>query len=499
MTTRRELLKMGGLLTGSVMVGAVPSIATAKSVPSWSARGLAALQRDMDGRLLLPSDEGFPLMVAPNNARWGNVTPKAIALCASEADVQRCIRWATDYKEQFAIRSGGHSYAGFSTTSGLLLSVRYMKGVTMDLKNGTATIQGGVNNQDMADALRAVPYAIPSGRCPTVGASGLVLGGGWGFAASHKGLTCDSLLSTRAVMANASVINVSGAESDDLFWAIRGAGGGNFGVHTSFTFKLHEVGDVTTFNMVWPSGKQVELLEALQKLQIDNARTIATRSKARPNKKGAFPARSDLIVESLGVYWGKAEALRELMAPLLAILKPDVLEFREQSYWQARDYLVTDDPTGLYDMNSSYVGSTLGGEAIETMLNWMSRWPGGTLLQENMGILFAMGGAVKDIAVDGTAYPHRNSNFVFEQETMWSPLDRPDVVARQRDWLAQYYDAMQRYLQPRSYVNFPNRDMKDWANRYYGENLSRLSRVKQKYDPKNVFHFAQSVPLAVPR
>lgn len=496
MPTRRDLLKIGGLLAGASVTGTLPNLVSAKTVPGWSARALIALQRDMDGRLLMPGDQGFPLAAAPNNARWGNVAPKAIALCTTDSDVQRCIRWATDHKEQFAIRSGGHSYAGFSTTPGLLLSVRYMDGVTMDLKNGTATVRGGANNQDVANALRGAPFAIPSGRCPTVGASGLVLGGGWGFAASHAGLTCDSLLSTDVVMANAAMLSVSNKQADDLFWAVRGAGGGNFGVHTSFTFKLHEVGDITTFNIVWPPGKQVELLEALQKLQLDNPRAIATRSKARPQIKGALPARSDLLVESLGVYWGKADALRELIAPLVTMLRPRVMDIREQSYWDARDYLVTDDPTGLYDMNSSYVGTTLGGEAIDTMLSWMSRWPGGSLLQENMGILFAMGGAVKDIPVDGTAYAHRNSNFVFEQETMWSPLDRPEVVQRQREWLAQYFVAMQRFLQPRSYVNFPNRDMKDWANRYYGENLSRLSRIKQKYDPTNVFRFAQSVPLA---
>jgi hypothetical protein len=125
----------------------------------------------------------------------------------------------------------------------------------------------------------------------------------------------------------------------------------------------------------------------------------------------------------------------------------------------------------------------------------MTRWPGGALRRDNMGILFAIRGAVRDVKPDATAYVHRDSDFLFEMETSWAPIDKPDIVARQRAWLAQYEADMQRFLLPRSYVNFPNRDQADWSTAYYGENLARLSTLKRKYDSENVLRFQQSIPL----
>ena len=491
--SRRRFLRTSALVAGAASAGLTPLAAWAKPAPS--TKSLTALGRDLKGRLVLPNEQGYPMAAWPNNARWADVHPLAIAMCADAQDVQRCIAWVRDQRVPFAIRSGGHNYAGFSTTTGLLIDVKPMNGVRLDLDKGIAIVDGGANNQDVANALRAYPFAVPSGRCPTVGTSGLVLGGGWGFAATKSGLTCDSLVGTDIVLANGTKVAVPDKETEDLFWAVRGGGGGNFGVHTSFTFQLHEVRDVTTFNIVWPPGKQVELLTALQSIQLANAKTISTRSKARPSSAGARPGRNQLLVETLGLYWGGANELREILAPAFAIMKPETADIYEVGYWRARDYLLTDDPVGMYDIKCNYVENTLGGEALETMLTWMTKWPGGSLRQDNMGILFAIGGKVKEKRIDETAYVHRNSNYIFEMEASWSPLDKRDVVSRQQEWLSSYYADMQRFLQPEAYVNFPNRDLKNWAQAYYGPNLPRLSEVKRKYDRGNLFKFAQSIPL----
>lgn len=491
--SRRWLLGGAGLAAAA---GLAPAGALARPALAAGNRGLNALARGFGGRLILPGDPAYPMAALPNNARWSGVLPVAVALCADAADVQRCIAWVQDNRVPFAVRSGGHSYAGFSTTRGLLVDVRAMNGVTLDLKDGTATVQGGANNQDVAAALRATSFGIPSGRCPTVGASGLVLGGGWGFSATHSGLTCDSLLATDLVLADGTRRSVGDRDDADLFWAARGGGGGNFGVHTSFTFKLRDVGDITTFNLVWPPGRQVELLEALQAIQQANPRSLSTRTKARPLAAGPHPGRDGIIVETLGVHWGSERDLREIMAPAYAIARPRSERIYEQEYWRARDYLLTDDPNGLYEIRCNYVEHQLGGEALETMLGWMTRWPGGSLRQDNMGILFAMGGAVNDVAPDATAYPHRSSNYIFEMEANWGPMDSAEAVKAQRDWLRSYHQDMQRFVQPRSYVNFPNRELADWGHAYYAGNLPRLSQVKSRWDPGNLFQFAQSIPLA---
>lgn len=331
-----------------------------------------------------------------------------------------------------------------------------------------------------------------------------MLGGGWGFAATHSGLTCDSLIATEIALANGKTITANDKDNDknvrDLFWAIRGGGGGNFGVHTSFTFNLVPVSDVTTFNLVWPARKQVELMTSLQNMQLKNAKMISTRTKVRPVRavrslKEDPLQRNELVVETLGLYWGKEAQLREILADTFRIEKPDIEDIYEMEYWRARDYLLTDDPVGMYDLKSSYVEEKLTEDALNTMLDWMIKWPGGALRQDNLGILFAIGGKVKEKAVTDTAYVHRNSNYIFEMERAWAPIDKNEVLDAQALWLSRYYDAMKKYLQPESYVNFPNRDLENWAQQYYGKNLAKLSEVKSQYDPDDVFKFKQSIPL----
>ncbi|MEY2953180.1 MAG: hypothetical protein RLZZ401_1267 [Pseudomonadota bacterium] len=508
---RRSFLQIGSSLALLASPIAGPGLLAATVAPAralHSSGNLKALQRSLKGRLILPGDGGFHLAAFPNNARWAHVLPKAVALCADEADVQLCLRWAREHRQPFAVRSGGHSYAGFSTTTGLLISVRHIKQVAFDLERRIATVGAGASNQDIADVLRHTNLAIPSGRCPTVGVSGLVLGGGWGFSATRSGLTADSLLASNIVLADnrravargpSSLGNADGmpageTENADLFWALRGGGGGNFGVNTSFTFRLSEASPVTLFNILWPGEKQVDMLSLLQSIQLNHATQMSTRTKAYPDQAGAKPGRNQLQVATLGLFWGSEAQARDALAPALNLVKPLKVSLRSMPYWQARDELVTDDPTGLYDLRSAYIGNQLQPEGLEEMLRWMMKWPGGSVLPENMGILFAIGGKVRDVAANATAYVHRNANFIFEMECNWAPFDKPGVVLNQQAWLADYAEAMQPFVLPQAYVNFPSRDQKDWGRAYYGSNLERLSKVKTHYDPDNFFRFAQSVP-----
>jgi FAD/FMN-containing dehydrogenase len=492
--SRRGFMRAGA--AAGAAIAAAPDAAFARIAVNSGDGGLPALARDMEGRLLLPDDHAYRYSARSNNARYDGVLPRAIALCASESDIVRCLRWARDNREVFAVRSGGHSYAGYSTTPGLLIDVRALRRVSVNLDDQTLTVQGGATNQDVADVASAYPFAIPSGRCPTVGVTGLTLGGGWGFASTRSGLTCDRLLSTDLVPANLEPITASAESNADLFWAVRGSGGGNFGIHTSLTYRMVPVGNVTVFNIFWPAQKQVEMMLALQDLQIRNARDISTRSKVATLQAGPFPRRDQLAAQTLGVFYGEERTFRELIQPLFRMLDPARAYIKPMSYWEARDYLVTDDPQGFFDIRSSMIRERLAADALEASLSWMSKWPGGAVRQANMGILFAIGGAVGDKRVDETAYVHRGCNFIFEMERAWSPLDPPHLVEQQARWLDDYFADMQRFVLPRSYVNFPDRGLKDWQHAYYGENLARLSRVKRRYDPENLFRFAQSIPLS---
>lgn len=437
---------------------------------------------------------GYSFAQRPNNSVYDEDRPIGVAVCADGQDVQRCILWARDTGTPFAIRSGGHNYAGFSTTPGLLISVRAMDRVDVDIANGTVTAQGGANNEDMATALRTYPVAIPSGRCPTVGIAGMTLGGGWGFSATRTGLSCDALIRMEMVLADGSRVETSVSREPDLFWALRGGGGGNFGVTTSLTFRLTEVPTLTRFNLVWHPGRQVELMLALQRIQKSHPRTLSTRSKISMTRPGANPSPKELRVECLGIYWGPVDELIEILQPALTLHKPLVQDIRHGDFWWIRDTLMTNDPIGLFDTRNQYVESEISPEGLENLLRWIGKWPGGTAAQRNLALLFAIGGAVRDIPVGATAYPHRRSNFILEMSIHWPVLDKPSVVDAQRSWLRNYHEDMRRFLQPGAYVNFPMRDFKDWASAYYGPNLRRLIDVKRRYDPDRIFRFPQAIP-----
>ncbi|MGE7418142.1 FAD-binding oxidoreductase [Methylobacterium tarhaniae] len=491
--SRRRLFQSGAVLAGAALGSRLPGAEALEGPPP---RGLDALAKDLHGRLIRPDEPGFLVAAWPNNGRWADVYPLAIAMCVDDHDVRACIDWARQERRPFAVRCGGHNYAGFSTTPGLLIDVKPMSGIAFDAKNGLVTIGAGANNQDMADAFRASGLAVASGRCPTVGISGLTLGGGWGFSATRYGLTCDALRATDAVTADGRLRHATAraGEDDHLFWAARGGGGGNFAVHTAFTFAVHEAHDVTVFNIVWPAKQQVELMLDLQEIQLKHPELISTRSKMAPEQAGKV-TRGALHVQTLGQFFGPPAQLRELLAKPLGRVAPTICEINGMNYWAARDYLVTDDPTGLYDIRSSYVAGQLSGRGLERMIGWMERWPGGSLRQDNMGILFAAGGKVKAVGPTDTAYVHRRSDFIVEMEASWSPLDTPQVVERQQRWLTDYFADMQEFVQKESYVNFPSRDLPNWLAAYYGENVARLQKIKLGYDPDDIFKFPQSIPL----
>lgn len=494
--SRRRFLQTSSALVTAGALGVSHEVIAAPALHSRD--NLAALARSMTGRLIQPGEMGYTMAAAPNNQRYADILPIAVAMCANAQDVQLCLRWAIDHRKPFAVRSGGHNYAGFSTTKGLLIDVKAMNRVELNEKDHTCTIAAGASNQDMANALSNTAFAVPSGRCPTVGAAGLVLGGGWGFAATHAGLTCDNLKSTEIVLPNQKLVLAEDkGDYQDLFWGLRGGGGGNFGINTAFTFDLIDVShNVTIFNILWPATQQLELFSALQDLQLNHPTTISTRSKIVPSRAGTGYKMADLQVTTLGLFFGGLDQAMKALEPVLKMLTPERQDIREMRYWQARDYMNTDDPNGMYDLRSAYVAEKMSPEGIEMMLRWILKWPGGSLIPENMGILFAIGGKVRDVPIHATAYPHRNANYIFEMEAAWTPIDKPEVVRRQQEWLSEYYEAMRPFLLPQAYINFPNRAQPNWAHAYYGENLGRLKSIQKKYDPHKHFKFEQSISQA---
>ena len=227
--SRRALLRATGI--GAAGLAASPWLKACRRrsrkrprLPRLATAAWDDLASRLSGRLLRPGDAMYPAATVINATRYMGCGPAGIAVCVSPEDAAACVTWARETGVPFAVRSGGHSYAGFSTSDGLVIDVKGMRTVSVDPAAGTVTVAGGASNADVGDALKPYGVYFPGGRCPTVGVSGLTLGGGWGFSCRHLGMTCDSLLATEVVTASGEIVTASATEHPDLFWAVRGAG-----------------------------------------------------------------------------------------------------------------------------------------------------------------------------------------------------------------------------------------------------------------------------------
>src|ERR1700733_323807 len=244
--------------TGSA---AVSARASAASGPPNSA-DWKALARDLSGPLIRPGEAGYTTAKELFDPRFDSLRPAGVAYCRTPHDVATSLAFVRKYGIPVAARCGGHSYAGWSSTSGLIIDVTRMAGVQVD--GSTATVGAGTRPIDFYSGLAAQGRAVPGGSCPTVGISGLTLGGGVGVVARAYGLTCDNLQSVQLVTADGTIRTCDPSENSDLFWACRGGGGGNFGVATSFTFGTHPAGDIVVFFLYWPWAQAEQVLSAWQ-------------------------------------------------------------------------------------------------------------------------------------------------------------------------------------------------------------------------------------------
>jgi FAD/FMN-containing dehydrogenase len=457
----------------------------------------ADLGARLQGWLLRPGDPMYPAATIINATRFMTTMPQGIAVCASPDDVVTCVTWARETGIPFAIRSGGHNYAGYSNSSGLVIDVRPMNQVVADQETGIVTVGGGANNADAGRALGPAGLYVAGGRCPTVGVSGLTLGGGWGFSNRHLGLTCDNLLSTELVTASGELVTASATENPDLFWAVRGAAGGNFGVHTSFTFQAVPTRDVTVFNLRWRGGDSLGLLLAIQDFHINAPREVGMRTAVSPVAlMPASGAPGPLEITLLGLAWDTAEAVTELLAPIVAIQAPDRQSVQEMSFPAARDALATETPNGTYDLKNGFATAALPEDVLAGALDDLQRMPGvPSRVQESTFGFFGWGGAVSDPAPDAMAFVHRDAVMLVKTEILWNPLDDPGLIAANIQWNQEAFARLEPYLTG-AYQNFPDRSRTDWAEAYYGSNLPRLRQVKRDWDPGNLFQYGQSIPPA---
>ncbi|GAA2030497.1 FAD-binding oxidoreductase [Catenulispora yoronensis] len=542
MLDRRDVLKIGA--AGSLAMTAVgvarparaaasvvsPDVSSAVSpavssaaLPDVSPADWQALARALSptASLYRPADPAYDTLSVPFNRRYRPVRPAGIVTCVTTADVVAAVQWARAVGLPAVPRSGlGHNYAGYSTTTGLLLNMSRMKliapvtgrptrtrqygPIQVAHNAGTVTVGAGVTNGDVHPLLEDKGMFVPTGRCPSVGVAGLVLGGGIGFSDKMFGLTCDRLLSTTVVLADGSVVRASQDSNQDLFWAVRGGAGNNFGVHTSFTFGYDQfAGDVAFYDFKWSIDSVLPVMAAMQAIaaQTLHDKRFHCRLGIGTHGQDRRSIRDNANVNVIGQHYGTVTELLGILAPLLAIGTDqervnNLHSVREVTPGKASDLLSATTPVDCFAAKSAILtpDAPLDEPRVKAAADLLTAWPGSANSDGAGFAMFGMGGRVNEIAPDATAFVHRDAAFILAAETTWAEHDPSSVVEANLAWLDEFYDAIFPSGPPqRSYQNFPDPTLDDWRAAYYGPNYDRLVTVKQHYDPDKFFTYPQAI------
>ena len=449
---------------------------------------LASLLR---GRLLRPSDEGYEQARQVFNGMI-NKHPALIVRCVDVADVMAAVNFAREHQLTLAVRGGGHSGPGLGTCDdGLVIDLSGMKSVRVDPMARTARVEGGCTLGDVDHATHPFGLAIPSGIMSTTGIGGLTLGGGIGSLARTLGLTIDNLLGVDMVLADGSFVMANAEEHADLFWAVRG-GGGNFGVVTSFLFKLHPISTVYGGPMMWPIEQAEEIMKfwhdfILQAPEEINSWFVFLIVPPAP----PFPEQFHLqkMCAIVWCYSGALDKADEAFQPIRTSIPP-TMDFAGPIPLPALQSLFDAfTPPGMQWYWKTDFFTDLSDKAIELHLKYAAQLP--TMLSTTH--LYPINGAVHRVGTSETAFSYREANFA---EVILGIDPDPTNNERMIGWARDYWMALHPYSAGGGYVNMMMDEGTDSVQAAYRDNYTRLAQIKARYDPGNLFHVNQNIKPA---
>ncbi len=451
--------------------------------------GLASAMR---GPLVQPDDPSYD--EARKVYNWMiDKRPALIAQCANVADVIAAVNFGRDNDLLVAIRGGGHNGPGLGTVNdGLVIDLSRMNGVRVDPEARTARVEGGATWGDVDHTTHAFGLVAPSGIISTTGVGGLTLGGGIGHLTRQLGLAIDNLLEADLVLADGRFVTASETENADLFWALRG-GGGNFGVVTSFLFRLHPIATVYAGPMFWPLDRGTEVLRWYREF-IPQAPDELNGFFAFLTVPSAAPFPEELWGRKMcGVVWcytGPKEQAEAIIAPIRAQFGPPALDWvgpiphpalqsmfdglyppGDQWYWKA-DF-VAEIPDEAVDIHVRYA---------EQLPTWKSTMH-----------LYPIDGVAGRVSRDATAWNYRDAKWGMVMVGV-----SPDSADNERmiDWTRAYWSDLHPYSAGGAYVNMMMEEGQDRVRASYGEHYDRLAQIKGRYDPANLFRVNQNITPA---
>ncbi len=437
---------------------------------------LAEFGSSLDGELFSPGLPGYEAIRRPVNAAYREVRPRLVVRCRSVSDVVDAMTYATATGDRIVPRGGGHCFAGRSSTDGIVLDMSGLDGISV-ADDGVATIRAGARLGEVYAALHTYGRTLPAGCGPTVGITGLTLGGGLGLLGRKHGLTCDRLIGAQVVLPDASVVDCDHHHEPDLFWGLRGAGGGQFGVVTSLRFDTVPEPMTTRIDAHWSGIALEELVSAWQAWAPDapDELTVNLTLESEPG----LPVEATFFGAST-LEEGPTRALLEEFVQQVGVV-PRIESRGGLPYHHLKRTFADprDAPERAARFRSEFFSRPMAHRTLASLLTQLGE-PRTTGRRE---LTFTpMGGAYNRVAEGATAFAHRGERFLLEHI---AEADDPWV---DDSWATAHADGSGRV-----YPNFPDPALDDWAAAYHAGNYPRLAAVKNAYDPHRFFDFPQAV------
>jgi FAD/FMN-containing dehydrogenase len=500
--SRRDVFKAATAAgAGAVVLPGITAAGTAAygSASSSSASALGGMSGSalgppakLTGRIVRPQDPDY----ADASLGWDELFaryPLVIVFAQNTQDVVNALTWARHNDVALRVRSGRHSLEGWSNVdNGIVIDVSELKSAHIDTASHTATVGAGLNQSEAVTLLGQKGLAVTTGTEGTVGLSGATLGGGFGFLTRYLGMACDSLIGAEIVVASgadgAKAIKVDMNNNSDLLWALRGAGNGNFGIVTSLTYKATPLTSVAYVQATWQGlGDLQGVFDAWQSTAPFTDNHLTSQLEIHKNQ---------ILLFAVLIGGSKAQALG-LLAPILSVGNPVVsVQIGDWADIYAGFQIPTADEPANWKFFSQFTTKPFPKKAISLIHSFMLDAP----TDDSNFFTNAFGGAVKRSApCGGTAFPHRDALFYSEPGAGWGTRGDEEsgepLTSKAQAWIAEFSQALRPYVNG-AYVNVPNIGMQEWETAYWGPNFDRLRKVKEKYDPRNVFQYEQSIPPA---
>jgi FAD/FMN-containing dehydrogenase len=448
--------------------------------PHW-----ATVRSHLSQRLLLPGDAGYAEASRPYNRLFDGRRPAAVARCARVEDVQLCLEAGRSAGLPMAARSGGHSYAGYSTPDGgLVIALRDIADVRVH-QDGVAEIGAGARLIDVYAALARAGRCLPAGTCASLGIAGLTLGGGIGVLSRKFGLTCDRLIAARMVAPDGRVVLASREAAPELFWALRGGGGGNFGIVTTLWLRTEPLPELTVFELHFPDGSAPEVLGAWQEWMS----TAPDELWARLIVTGGGPP----ACKVQGCFVGSATAVDGQLAGLVrsAGTQPSSQAAWGAGFLNTMRYFADCSDRSIQECRDAETDGQAFAASSRVQQHQVDPPQVIDLLRgrEKLTLLFEpLGGAIARTPVRATAFPHRHALATVQ---VFAPIDRshPEIAAE----VAAVQQALAAVIGAGAYINYADPGQRDWAQASYGPNLPLVRAIARRWDPQGVLAFPQGL------